>query len=159
MRVRDVIKAAKSEVETSDWYVGAIPPSEFKFNASQSSLKQPLSWSWRSIRFTAMGARFCVLLRLAEGKRKFYASLATRDEKGLCRIVCSREFHEGDEPGWHCHAVLRCSQGKATWSHHGMRRVPRGVHDADSSGVALDRRSVTRAAVEFYRLEEPGALL
>ncbi len=112
--------------------------------------------SSRIIKFSACGCSFRIQLLLNQVKRIYRAILAVELDEEV-RIVCVREFHIR-EPGWHCHAVLRCEQGVSTWMHRDMRRYPRRA-DLDAEFDVTSREWATGIALRFYNVVPQGGLL
>lgn len=155
MRLSAVIRAPKSDIVFGPWKIGHMPPSEFKLIKTQKTMKYGQGWSWRVVKFTALESRFRLQIMLNESKGICRGTLGIEDGD-LVRICCVREFHPS-EPGWHCHATYRTDDGVAHWSHHGLKRWPKGP---DLHAVyAPDRILALDAALRFYRVEVTGDLL
>lgn len=153
MRVRDLIKAPKTNVTTAPWKQGSIPPSAFLMRRDQKKRDLGKSWWWRTVDFDALGVPCRVLITFHEIKQQCCLTLGVHDDAGLLRLVCSRDYHPG-EPGWHCHTVLRCENGVRWFAHYGLRRMPKNTDQSAAFGLEL--RTVTAAASRFYRLTEGG---
>ena len=117
---------------------------------------QGATYQWRIITFAALGNHFRVLVIWNDSKQIYRATMG-QERNGLIRIICIREFH-ANEPGWHCHAVLRCSQGVGGWTHRELRRTPQGVQIDEEFGVT-SKEQATAIALRFYGVAESGALL
>ena len=156
MRVADVIRAQKSEVESDDWYVGKITMAHWPLRLNAPTIRHPRSWTWRTIRFQAAGRRFRVLIELLEIKQYCTVTLALEDG-GLIQKLCSHEYQAGAEPGWHCHAVYKCEHGTRDRSHYGMQRYPKAARFAPEGHI--DKRGAMAIAVRFLRLDTTGSFL
>ena len=100
--VADIIRADKTGVEVGEWRQGKLTPSVFPI-AKPRSIPVGPSWSWRLVRFEALGFDCRVLLRLNEERARFHALLAIEYEQQLY-VVCHHELHIPDK-NWHCHFV------------------------------------------------------
>lgn len=156
MRVREVIRADKTNIKVGPWQDGNMPPGQFRLRANMKTFRQGRSYRWQVITFDALGASFRVLLVLNLSKHIFRATLGIM-ESGEARIVCVREFH-ASEPGWHCHAVLRCDDGVSYWNHTKLARRPFRPDPSAPFDITTDSDATARA-LRFYRIEERGPLL
>jgi hypothetical protein len=156
MRLREVLRAKKADVVLEPWKRGAIPPSAFKLRQNMKAVGQGSAYQWRIIRFSAATEQFRILVLWNEAKNIYRATLG-QEVGGVVRIICVREFH-AREPGWHCHAVLRCHQGVSVWNHRELRRFPLGISETDDFGVTSNERA-TAIALRFYNVEQSGGLL
>lgn len=155
MRVGEIIRAKKSDIQIGAWSSGHIPPSKFSLRAKPSSFKLGPSWAWAVVRFSALNQQFRVLCLLNEGKDIFRAILAI-DVGGELKQICVHEFH-ASEPGWHCHVALNAQDVPNGWSRKGMRRHPHGARILDTFGQT--QLNAVRTAARVYRIEAHGPLL
>lgn len=156
MRVREVIRAGKSNIELGQWSIGSMPPSHFRIFKQMKTIKQGQDYSWRIVKFSIDDTWFRVLILLNQAKQIYRATLAVEVGEEV-RIICVREFHVR-EPGWHCHAVLRCEQGVSTWTHRGLRRYPRGF-DLPAQFDVTSQTRATNIALRFFNIAPQGGLL
>jgi hypothetical protein len=156
MRVVDVIRGSKRDVQTEAWHSGKIPPSAWSFSHHWKGIDHSKKWEWRIIKFSLGGQNFRILIELLLEKAICSISLAIEADE-FVRTICVHEYQAGSEPGWHCHAVFRCSQGIRYRDHRGILRYPKCANFDEQFG--LDRDGVMRLAVRFFRLETTGDLL
>jgi hypothetical protein len=103
MKLRGLIGAVKSSVDTGEWKRGEIPRSKWPSRRAKSkAYKYGPLYQWRIITFTAAGFDCRVLLLFNETKRIFRATLGVT-MAGETVTACDYEYH-ASEPGWHCHA-------------------------------------------------------
>jgi hypothetical protein len=162
VRLRDIIRAAKTGIKVSSWSAGKVPKADFPIAKKAYGLGN--AFKWCVIRFQALDTECRVLVVLNESKQKYEAVLGVMGVDGTLRILCSYEYHE-TEPGWHCHAT---HDDVSTLSHGFMRgpwikRVPGaqkehrfGKHPRFSIG---DETKAVHFAVDRYRIVEKGPLL
>ena len=155
MRLASVLRATKTEIAFGTWTAGHMPPSVFRVLKNQKTMKLGASWSWRVLKFNALGNPFRVLVMLNDDKGICRATLGLEDDE-LVRVCCVHEFHPS-EPGWHCHAVEDVRDSVSHWSHFGLRRWPRRP-DSQATFNA-DRMRALDAALRFYRVSVAGELL
>ena len=156
MRVRDVIRAPKTNVQVSSWKQGSIPASAFQLRRHQTGRDLGRTWLWRTIDFVALDCPCRVLIQFHELKRSCSFTLGIVASDGFLKIICVREFHIS-EPGWHCHAVLRCEDGVTSFAHHGVHRRPR--KPAVGAEFGVEQRTATAMAAKFFCLDVRGELL
>jgi hypothetical protein len=115
MRLAQLIRTRKGNIEVGDWNSGHIPRSSFPMSKARAkAYKFGKEYKWRIIRFTCGGNKYRVLILLNEGKEIYRATLAMEDATDL-KVICQHEFH-ASEPGWHCHFTAADT-----------RRIPAGV--------------------------------
>lgn len=159
MRLRDIIRAEKTDIQISDWTRGRISRAAFPLSKAKGKhYKQGSAYEWAVIRFAALGGTFRILLRLNESKAIFSATLGM-DDGGDTKTLCVHEFH-ASEPGWHCHVDLRDVSEVAPGLHRAnMRRWPRGSAPHSRLVFGVTKANAIGAALRFYRVEERGPLL
>lgn len=105
MRVQDVIKADKANVDTSDWGTGKYPKSRFPLSkAGRRAYSLGSAWRWRFMEFDALDRRFVLRLIVSHQKAKAHIHLAQRLERD-CVVLCSYEYHADRRTGWHLHTL------------------------------------------------------
>ena len=106
MNLKEVIRASKSEIDTGRWADGHIPRAAFPLSkVKEKSFKLGKSYSWRLVKFNALGSGFRILIVLNKDKEIMRCRLGLEDS-GDMKVLCDHEFH-ASEPGWHCHFTLK----------------------------------------------------
>ena len=161
MRLKEIIRAEKTDIETGDWNCGKIPKKYFPL-ARAKSLKFGPKWQWRLVKFVALEGSFRVLIRLHEEKEYFSAILALDTENSL-KVICHRELHMS-HMNWHCHYVSEPIEK----IHEGVLRdrllMKRYPLYRNSDLCTLDHFPVTKAnaltwAARFFRFQAQGELI
>ncbi|TXL72274.1 hypothetical protein FHP25_25920 [Vineibacter terrae] len=105
MKLVEVIRATKVDVEIGKWETGHITRSQFPLSqAKNKNYKFGPDYRWRVVRFRCLGHEWRVLLLLCAPREIFRTTLAV-EVGGDLRVVCQHEYH-ASEPGWHCHLSL-----------------------------------------------------
>lgn len=155
MRIKDIIRAAKTDIKVGPWSLGKVPKADFPIAKKAYGLGR--AFKWCVITFKVRDTECRVLVVLNEPKQKYEAVLGVMGHDGTLRILCSYEYHE-TEPGWHCHAthddVSTLSHGfmRGPW----MKRVPGprktlrvGKHPKFSIG---DETKAVHFAIDRYKI-------
>jgi hypothetical protein len=165
IRVQEIIRASKTDIQLGAWHRGAVPRAEFPIAKKSYGLGR--SYEWRVIKFGAGGFECRVLVVLNVSKERYEAILGAMVDGGTLRILCNYQYH-APEIGWHCHAacgeVATVPAGfmRGPW----VRRIPKAksTHKRLDFGVSdenADARqdTATRFAIDRYRIETKGSLL
>ena len=158
MKVADVIRAAKTNVDVGGWKSGKIPNAQFPL--ARSSLHLGRGWEWRIVTFDALSTSFRVLICISLEKESYRAVLAL-DDGPMLRVLCHHELHT-THWNWHCHFY----DGEATDVHPGVlrdrdrfRAWPYFKDDQNSTGFTITKEAALTVAANRYRFEAQGALL
>ena len=84
MRLREIIRAPKSEIEIGKWRAGKVPKSDFPLFKNAYNLGS--AFKWNVITFQALGAECRVLVVFNAGKQKYEAILGVMGSRGINRI-------------------------------------------------------------------------
>lgn len=153
MRLAQLIRTRKGDIEVGSWNCGHIPRSAFPMSKARAkAYKFGKEYKWRPIKFTCGGEKYRLLILLNVGKEIYRATLAL-DDAGDLKVMCQHEYH-ASEPGWHCHftaADPREIQPGAVRPHLGRRPKFRATSDyGDSEGFSVTEGSaLTKAAYRF----------
>ncbi|QQQ17420.1 hypothetical protein JIP62_08615 [Brevundimonas vitis] len=157
MRLKDIIKAEKSAFDLGKWQYGHIPRHAFpQSKVKESAYKFGRAYSWRIVRFTALGRRIRVKIVLNESKEIFRAKLGV-EEGGDMIVLCEHEFHSS-EPGWHCHFTTKpLNSVVAGTVRAGKRKRPTAI---DASAVFnVTEATAFDIAAKRYGFDQKGSLL
>lgn len=99
MKVVDIIRATKTNVQVTNWENGTIPPKKYPLARRGRSLGR--GWRWRLVDFTALDQKFTLLVALSEEKEAYRCALSWHAKDGF-RVLCHHELHTSHY-GWHCH--------------------------------------------------------
>lgn len=156
MRLKDIIKAEKTQTDFGAWREGHIQRSAFPMSkVKEKAYKYGKAYKWRLVRFQALGKRVRVLIVLNEEKQIFRARLGVERGNDMA-VLCDYEFH-ASEPGWHCHFTLKqldsVEEGAAR---DGKRKRP----TASDVGAAFNvtEASALAVAAERYGFKPKGSL-
>ena len=155
MRLIEVIRAGKANIQIGNWGNGHIPPRHFALRAKPSSFNLGPRWDWLVIRFEALNHSFRVLVLLNSAKQIYRAVLAVEVD-GVAKVLCLHEFH-ASEPGWHCHFVGDADDAPEGWRRRGMHRRPRGAKLDDDFGVT--KADAAHCAIRVFGIEPHGTLI
>lgn len=162
MRLKEIVRAPKTNIEIGNWKSGKVPRPDFPIAKKAYGLGS--AYKWCVVKFIALGAECRVLVVFHEAKQKYEAILGVMGTNGELRVLCSYEYH-ASEPGWHCHAT---HDDVATLSHGYMRgpwvkRVPsaRKPHRPKKHHTFRigDQKNAIRFALDRYKIFEKGSLL
>jgi len=161
MKLREIIGSEKTGIKISEWKNGAVSRPSFPLSRAKArAYKWGSAYEWCTVRFSALGQEFCVLILCRFGREILYATL------GLCgpkdtQVLCSYEFH-GTEPGWHCHLTCESVTTVPAGAMRGpwMRRLPgaREFHRRKSFGIS-NRGQALQKVLDFYGISLKGPLL
>jgi hypothetical protein len=162
VRLKDLVRAPKDNIEIGKWQIGKVPKADFPI--ARAAYRLGSSFKWCVIRFQALGCECRVLIVQQEAKQKYEAILGVMGPNGTLRILCSYEYH-ASEPGWHCHAthdeVDTVFQGamRGPW----VKRIPgaRKIHRPQKHQTFKigDSDAAIRFAIRRYKIEKKGPLL
>lgn len=157
MRLKEIIKADKANLDWGKWQAGHITRSSFPLSkVKEKAYKLGQAYSWRVVRFTALGSRIRVLIVLNTEKEIFRARLAVESAGDLV-VLCEHEFH-ASEPGWHCHYTLRDVDSVTPGAYRdGKRKRPTGT-DA-SAAFNVTEASALAIAAKRYGFEPKGTFI
>jgi hypothetical protein len=159
MRLKDVIRAEKADIEIGSWNSGHVSRSAFPLSrARKKNYRYGPSYDWAIVKFTALGARFRVLVLLNESKEIYRATLAM-DVPNDERALCQHEFH-ASEPGWHCHLHRMDIADVPDGVFRGnMQRWPGGGTILSRQEFGITKDNAIGVALRFYRIEIRGPLI
>lgn len=160
MRLKDVLRAAKSDVTVGEWRNGHVTYAAFPQSKVPSrAYKLGPTYEWTVIRFSALGARFRVLVIVNTGRAIFRACLGMEDGKDM-RILCHHEYH-ASEPGWHCHVKLaEVAEIEPGCARSGARRWPQSPVGIGEPVPMISKAAAYTKAMKVYRIESgAGPLL
>jgi hypothetical protein len=80
VRLKDIIRAGKTDIKVGSWYAGKVPRAEFPIAKKAYGLGS--SFKWCVIRFEALAAECRVLVVLNEAKQKYEAVLGVMVRTG-----------------------------------------------------------------------------
>lgn len=103
-RLKDIIRADKTDIEFSAWGVGKLKSRDFPMSKKPGQ-RYPMTarWRWQIISFSACGRKFRLLTSYHTLIPEFAAVLA-EDTGRDSRILARWEFHLS-HGGWHIHPV------------------------------------------------------
>lgn len=158
MRLVDVIRAEKTNVSVGGWQEGKIPPASWPLTSS--SLHLGRGFSWRVVKFDALGKKFRVLVAISPEKEAYRAVLALDGSKHL-KVLCHHELHTSHW-NWHCHF----SPGPigdilaGVWRDNDTFRAwPRFRINECSIEFSVTKESALSVAARRYRFEAQGELV
>jgi hypothetical protein len=103
MRIKDVIRAPKSDVQFGGWNTDRMPKTVFPLAKSgKNSVRLGAAFHWGLITFSALGRDFRVVVGVDHAKQQYYAYLGQIHGSDT-RMLASYEFHSS-HGGWHVHA-------------------------------------------------------
>jgi hypothetical protein len=171
MRVQDVIRGTKTDLQVSDWGKGTFPKAKFRLSrAGKRAYNLGNAWQWRFAEFTCAERRFILRLIICVDKMKAHAHLALRNEDGNLTVLCSYEFHADRFTGWHLHSL--CGEKNDIDAAptgtlvHGpwVKRLPhchaphrRTVFYEDMQGGP--QAWLWHESLRFFRIDEKGSLV
>lgn len=146
MRIKDVIRAAKTDIEFDPWKTDRMPHSAFPLGKSKRGLRLGAAFDWCIIRFSAHQSKFRVLIAVDFLKVDYYAHLGEIVGSDT-KMLVSYEYH-GSHGGWHVHAgcgdidLIPVGRYKGPWK----RNIPQDWHecrqmewDASTRDKALEK--------------------
>ncbi|MGB4864499.1 MAG: hypothetical protein WBP38_01220 [Hyphomicrobium sp.] len=160
MDVADVIRAEKTDVEISDWFTGKVTKAKFPLSKARGAIQLGKSWRWRTVRFSALGQKFRLLIQLNVSKSKYSATLAIERDGDLA-VFCCHELHVSHK-NWHCHfvpgdiektypGVLRDRENMISW--------PSFTEDECTIDFTVTEQSALSIAAARFRFEAQGELI
>lgn len=161
IRIQDIRKAPKSNVDWGSWGSGTMPRSAFPLSKPRNRAFRLGSYRWRIIRFSALSLSFRLLIAFHAQKEQYRATLALEHERDLS-VLASYEFH-GTHPGWHliaaCGDVQSVPKGmmRGPW----QSRFPRGrnFHRKVDFFISSEEKALDCAARFFKLHKSEGNLL
>lgn len=155
MRIGDIIRAHKANVEISGWNTGKIPPTAFKI---KRKFPTGADWDWRVITFLALDRNFRLLLRLNIDKA-YYSAILSLETGSVIQVICHHELHLSHR-NWHCHFV----PGDVTKTHPHVLRDKERVRlfeaqpsQANDIQFDLNRTQALSHALKRFRIKPPSA--
>lgn len=161
MKLKNIIRASKTDISFSDWKSGQVTRSSFPLSKAKSKgYKYGPDYESCVAKFSALGHEFRVLILCRFGREIFYATLGLLDGNDTV-VLCSLEFH-GSEAGWHCHATCEdhSTVSPGVFRPRLLKRFPDGKnrHRRDAFRVR-NVADAKRMAIKFYRIEKKGSLV
>lgn len=155
MKLGEIIRASKSNIEIGGWSSGRIPPSAFPIKRKFPSGRD---WDWRVITFEALGRCFRLLIRLNLDKAQYSAILSLEGNSAL-QVICHHEFHLSHR-SWHCHFIA----GDVTKTHPNVLRDRERMRVFDQSPSLdgkmqfdMNRAEAFSKALRRFRIVPPAA--
>lgn len=104
MRLKEVIKKPKENVNWGNWKSGPVPRKEFPLSKHKKSVYSlGPSYRWRVCKFSIGDNNFRVWIMFRQDLEKYAAWLGQEHDSDMV-VLARYEFH-GNHPGWHTHAV------------------------------------------------------
>lgn len=158
MRLVDVIRADKVNVSVGGWQEGKITQTAWPLTSASMHLGR--GYSWRVVKFDALGKKFRVFIAISPEKETYRAVLALEEARQL-RVLCHHELHT-DHWNWHCHfstgpideIFAGVWRDKATF-----RAWPRFRINECSVPFNITKESALSVAARRYRFEAQGELV
>lgn len=150
MRVKQILRAAKTAVTVGPWSTGRIPYSSFPMaKAKSKAFKYGPAYRWRLVEFDALGVHCRVMILFNYSKQIFRATLGVELPGGMV-IAADHEWHQ-NEPGWHCHVFTgNVSEATSDARRRHMNRWPAGV-SGEGKCVGSESEAFQRA-MSFFRI-------
>ena len=155
MKLGDIIRADKSEVEIGGWNSGKIPSSAFKVKRRFPSGSD---WEWRVITFKALNRDFRVLLRLNLDKA-YYSAILSLESGSVIQVICHHEFHISHR-NWHCHFVagdVTSTFPNVLRDRDRVRIFEAAPSEANHVQFAMNHAKALAHALERYRIKPSAA--
>ena len=155
MKLGDIIRAEKANVEIGNWNSGKIPPSSFKIRRKFPSGSD---WDWRIITFDTLGWNFRLLLRLNLDK-SYYSAILSLENGLVIQIICHHEIHISHR-NWHCHFVpgdVTKTCPNVLRDRDRMRLFEMAPSRANDVQFDMDRSKALVHALKRYRIKPPAA--
>lgn len=112
-------------------------------------------YSWRLVRFDALGNQCRILILLNESKEIMRARMGV-ERSGDMVVLCEYEYH-ASEPGWHCHLTLEDTDAATAGAARDNKyKWPR---NSSQRTFAVDRVSALSLVAGRFRFEAQGDLL
>ena len=159
VRISDIIRSDKTDVEVSPWRTGHIARASFPLSKVKSKrYKLGPEYRWRIVKFKSKGREFRVLIELNENKEIFRATLGAVIEEDIA-VLCCHEFHKS-EPGWHCHVSWRDIDTLTTGAFRSnLVRWPRAELVATETAFPASATNALSLATNRFRIAVQGELL
>ena len=159
MKLSDIIRADKTNVDLGKWQSGHIPRNAFPLSKLKSKrYKYGSEYRWRVVRFVANNLGCRILILLNEGKGIYRARLGVEMDSDLV-VLCDHEFHSG-EPGWHCHLCgddIEAIEPGAARTH--TVRWPKRPELCSLRTFKVSETSALSEAAARFRFKAQGSLL
>lgn len=157
MRIKDVIRAKKSDVTVSSWQNGAMPKSLFPLGKSgKNSLNFRGGYQWCGLKFQTLGHEFRLVVAVNFSKHEYYAHLG-RVAANDTQMMVSYEYH-ATHGGWHIHAgcgsidLIPVGRYKGPWK----RNIPKDWHTCrQTSWDVLTVDAALLKACDFFGVKPP----
>lgn len=156
MNIKEIIRAKKTNVDLGKWSAGHIPRSAFPMSRVRDKrYKFGPEYSWRLVKFEALGNLCRILILLNESKEIMRARMGVEVNNDMV-VLCEYEYH-ASEPGWHCHVTLEdlasAPVGAARWEKTKWPRAPA------RRTFGVDQTSALTLVAERFRFEAQGELI
>ena len=155
-RVKDIVRAHKTDVAFTGWKSGGMPKLLFPLGRSGRNSLNLRAFDWCGISFRALSSEFRMLIAVNFEKEEYYAHLG-RVCGGDTQMLCSYEFH-ATHPGWHVHAgcgdtaLIPVGRYKGPWK----RRIPRDPNTCrDTALGVLNLEEALARACALYGIPVP----
>lgn len=154
MKLGDIIRATKANVEIGGWNNGKIPASAFKIRRKFPSGSD---WDWRIITFEALSRNFRVLLRLNLDK-SYYSAILSLENGSVIQIICHHEIHISHR-NWHCHFVpgdVTTTFPNVLRDKDRIRLFEQAPSQANEVNFDMNRAKALTHALNRYRIKPPA---
>lgn len=151
MRIKDVIRAPKTDIAIRPWSTERMPRSAFPLGKSGKGLRLGAGFEWCTVLFSALGKQFRVVVAVDFNKVDYYAHLGQivgTDTK----MLVSYEYH-ASHGGWHIHAgcgdmdLIPVGRYKGSWK----RNIPKDWTTCRQLNwdVSTKDKALERACLQF----------
>ena len=159
MKLSNIIRANKVNVNLGRWQTGHVPKSSFPMSKLRAkNWKFGQEYKSRIVSFDAAGYKCRIWLLLNE-KKSIYRARFGVELNGDMVVLCDHEFHSC-EPGWHCHlcndAIDTIEPGVAR-SH--TLRWPQHEHLCSLKNFNVSEVNALSEAATRFRFNAQGSLL
>lgn len=150
MRLKDIIRAKKTNIHWGDWKSG-VKMLRTQFPMSKGSFSVRSVYNWNISTFECLGKSFRLLVFYRADKQEYGAWLGMEDDKDM-KVIARLEFH-ASHPGWHMHTNCETDQtpsGRSGGSIYQFR-IPKSyeLHRRKDFGVTDDEKALYIAAKAF----------
>jgi hypothetical protein len=156
MRLQDIIRGSKADLDTGKWQSGRIPRTAFPMSRLKDRhYRYGPDYLWRLVRFEAAACSCRILILLNESREVLRARLGVELDGDMV-VLSDYEYH-ATEPGWHCHVTFEdvadvgpgaARQGKRRWPNRSSRQ-----------DFAVDRSNAMTVVAEHYKFAAQGELI
>jgi len=149
MRLKDIIRAKKTNVGWGEWKSG-IKMSRAQFPLSKGSFRVRSGYNWNVSTFECLNQSFRLLVFYRMDKQEYGAFLGLIDGKDT-KVIARLEFH-ASHGGWHIHTNCETDQSPiGRTGGNAYARIPK-LHDDDRRldfGVTDNEKALYIAAKAF----------